>query len=279
MAKPVERALWTIEHRLGEHLSLRAVADASGVSPFHLTRVFAGATGLSVMRYVRARRLSEAARRLARDDADILSVALEAGYASHEAFTRAFREQFGLVPEAARAARSVENLRLVEPIRMNDDLKTDLQAPRIEQRPGFRVAGLSERYTFETNQGIPALWKRFAPHIGHLPGQVDAVTYGVCYNVEEDGGFDYLASVEVAHFDDLPPELDRLTIEPQNYAVFEHRGHVAEIRRTVHAIWNGWLPKAAYRQAKALDFERYDGRFDPATGEGVVEIWVPIEAR
>lgn len=59
---PVEAALWFVESHLKEETSLDAIAEVAGVSRFHLTRAFGFATGLPVMRYVRARRLSEAAR-------------------------------------------------------------------------------------------------------------------------------------------------------------------------------------------------------------------------
>jgi len=54
------------------------------------------------MRYVRARRLTEAARALVSGAPGILAAALDARYGSHEAFTRAFGEQFDLTPEAIR---------------------------------------------------------------------------------------------------------------------------------------------------------------------------------
>lgn len=92
---PVGGAIWYIETHLGSELSLAEIANFVKVSRFHLLRAFGAATGLSVMSYVRARRLTEAARQLACGAADILGVAIGAGYASHEAFTRAFREQFG----------------------------------------------------------------------------------------------------------------------------------------------------------------------------------------
>jgi len=79
-------------------LTLEDIARSCHVSAFHLTRAFSAALGISLMRYVRARRLSEAARQLAQGAEDILCVALDAGYGSHEAFTRAFREQFALAP-------------------------------------------------------------------------------------------------------------------------------------------------------------------------------------
>src|SRR6201989_1266168 len=102
---PAQKALWYIESHLGRALTLDEIADVAGVSRFHMVRAFAAATGFSVMRYVRARRLSEAGRALADGAPDILGVALDAEYGSHEAFTRAFREHFGKTPDAVRAQR------------------------------------------------------------------------------------------------------------------------------------------------------------------------------
>src|SRR6202046_5812327 len=99
---PAQKALWFIESHLAEELTLDEIAGVAGVSRFHLVRSFAATTGLSVMRYVRARRLSEAARALAAGAPDILTLALDADYGSHEAFTRALRDHFGTTPEAGR---------------------------------------------------------------------------------------------------------------------------------------------------------------------------------
>src|SRR3954452_19966590 len=99
---PAQKALWFIERPLANELTLDEIAGVGEVSRYHMVRAFAAASGLSVMRYVRARRLSEAARALADGAPNILSVALDADYGSHEAFTRAFRERFGLTPDAAR---------------------------------------------------------------------------------------------------------------------------------------------------------------------------------
>src|SRR5262249_12639555 len=82
---PVQRALWFVESHLREPIALGEIAAQSGVSPYHLTRAFDAVTGHSLMRYVRARRLSEAARTLFNGAPDILTVALDAGYGSHEA--------------------------------------------------------------------------------------------------------------------------------------------------------------------------------------------------
>ncbi|MBZ9904998.1 AraC family transcriptional regulator [Mesorhizobium sp. BR115XR7A] len=275
---PTEKALWFVESHLPEAVTLDDVAQSSGVSRFHVTRAFGAATGRSVMGYMRSRRLTEAARRLAGGAPDILCVALDAGYNSHEAFTRAFRDQFGTTPELVRAQGSTETLDLVEPILMDNSLLTTLEPPRFETSRPFLIAGLGERYSCESSAGIPMQWQRFAPHIGHIPGQVAGVFYGVCLNGDDAGNFDYVVGVEVRDFADLPKEFQRVRVPARKYAVFTHREHISTIRRTINTIWNSWLPASGHEVADAPEFERYGPEFDAHTGNGGLEIWVPVKA-
>ncbi|RWB26347.1 MAG: AraC family transcriptional regulator [Mesorhizobium sp.] len=275
---PTEKALWFVESHLPEAVSLDDVAKSSGVSRFHVTRAFGAATGHSVMGYVRSRRLTEAARKLAAGAPDILSVALDAGYASHEAFTRAFRDQFGTTPELMRAQGSLNNLDLVEPILMDQSILTTLEPPRFETSRPFLIAGLGERYSCETSAGIPMQWQRFGPYIGNIPGEIGDVAYGVCINGDDAGNFDYIAGVEVSDFSDLPREFSRARVPAQKYAVFAHRDHISTIRRTVNTIWNKWLPASGHEVADAPEFERYGPDFDPRSGNGGLEIWIPVKA-
>src|SRR5271156_1380903 len=218
----VRKALWFLEGRFGGEVSLDELSQAAGISRCHFAHVFARATGQSAMRYIRGRRLSEAARVLANGGPDILSVALDFGYGSHEAFTRAFRDQFGLTPESVRAQRHLDNLNLVEAIKMDDPITT-LAPPRIEQGRLLLIAGLSGKYSLDTHQNIPALWQRFQPQLGNVPGQVFPAgrrlkggrMFGVCYNMDDNGNFDYLAGLEVSGFSALPAEFARLRIPSQ----------------------------------------------------------------
>ncbi|WP_027170179.1 AraC family transcriptional regulator [Mesorhizobium sp. WSM3224] len=273
---PTEKALWFVESHLPDDISLDDVAASSGVSRFHVTRAFGAATGRSVMGYMRARRLSEAARKLAGGARDILSVALDAGYGSHEAFTRAFRDAFGTTPELVRAQGSTQTLDLVEPILMDSSLLTTLEPPRFETSRPLLIAGLGERYSCETSAGIPMQWQRFAPYIGNIPGEVPSVFYGACLNGDDAGNFDYVVGVEVTDFSDLPRDFCRVRVPAQKYAVFAHREHISTIRRTINTIWNRWLPASGHEIADAPEFERYGPEFDAHTGNGGLEIWLPI---
>ena len=276
---PVGTALWYIESHLSGEITLDNIAGASGVSRFHLARAFGYATGVPVMRYLRGRRLTEAAKALAGGAPDILSLALDAGYGSHEAFTRAFRDQFGLTPEGVRAAACLANLKLTEPIEMTQTTLEALRPPRLADGQKLLIAGLSQHLTAETRKNLPALWQRFVPHIGSIPGEIAGITYGVVSNMDDQMNMTYLAGVGVTGFSGLPPEFARQTLAPQHYAVFPHHGHVSTINQTWSAIFANWLPKSDWQHAEAPSFERYDQRFDPATGAGVAEIWVPLAAK
>lgn len=270
-------ALWYIESHLDGDLSLDTIAQALDVSRFHLCRAFAVSLGHSLAGYVRARRLSEAAQALARGAPDILAVALEAGYGSHEAFTRAFRQHFGITPEQLRARAGIQDIKLQEPLRMNQTTHTPLAAPRTVNSPALLLFGLSEHYQSQSNAGIPTQWSRFLPHFGHIAGQVGRVAYGVIYNSDDSGNYDYLCGVEVTDFPAHPQEFTRLRIPPQTYAVFHHREHVSAIAATFKAIWEHGLADAGYQAADGPAFERYGEEFDGRTGLGGVEIWVPIK--
>ena len=274
---PAQKALWFIESHLADALTLDEIAGVAGISRFHMVRAFAAATGLLVMRYVRARRLSEAARALACGAPDILALALEADYGSHEAFTRAFRDHFGVTPEAVRASTRLDNLRLQEPIVMDSTALDHLKPPRFETSKPLLIAGLGERINPENGgAGIPNQWYRFHQSADAIPGRVGTMSYGVCCNGDDAGNFEYIAGVEVTDFSDLPRQFSRVRIPEQKYAVFTHAEHISTIRRTINTIWNHWLPISGMKAAEAPNFERYDETFDPATGNGGLEIWIPI---
>lgn len=276
MANPVEKTLWYIESHLQSELSLEDLARAARVSPHHLVRAFGVLTGYPVMRYVRLRRLTRAADRLLTTDTGILEIALEAGYGSHEAFTRAFSAQFGVAPATAQKTRALDNLKRMEPLKMNENPYPSIRDPRIVAFGPILIAGLKKRYNNETSAAIPSQWQEFTPFIGHVPNQKGNAAYGVLHNNDGEGNVDYLCGVEVSDFAEIPAGFETLRLAPRTYAVFEHAGHVSEIRRTWHAIFKGWLPANDREIADAPDFERYSEKFDPRSGTGGIEIWIPL---
>jgi AraC family transcriptional regulator len=275
----IEKAIWQVESNLRRPMTLDGIALSAGVTASYMTRAFASATGQSLMRYQRARRLSEAARILALGVPDILGLALDAGYGSHEAFTRAFREHFGVTPETVRDARTHQNLELTEPLIMDATTELTLDEPRIETRKPILLAGLVQTFAMKDIGGIPALWEKFNAWHPHIPNGVERAAYGVSFSYSEENGCEYMCGVEVSDASDLPKELAARTVPAATYAVFRQPGHITLIRPTIATIWMKWLPQSAYAAEEKPMIEYYGPEFDPATGNGGFEIWLPVKVR
>jgi AraC family transcriptional regulator len=271
------KALWTIERNLDRDLDLGEIARSCGVSRYHLAHAFGTSVGLSVMHYVRARRLSAAAQALARGAPDILHLALETGYASHEAFSRAFRAQFGATPEMVRCNASTEDLPMIKPMNVSEQDKADLEPPRFETGAPMQFVGLSQRHAFGSPQGIPAQWQKFMTSFGDIQNRSQPIPVGLSMDMDDDGNFEYVCAAEVSTFSATPRGLIEVRVPTQNYAVFLHSGHVSKIGATYAAIWNEWLPNHQRVAADGVSLERHRASFDPRTGMGGVEIWIPLK--
>ena len=225
---PAQKALWYVESHLADSLTLDEIASVGGVSRFHMVRSFAEATGMSVMRYVRARRLTKAARALAKGAPDILTLALEADYGSHEAFTRAFRDHFGVTPEQVRAATCLDKLRLQEPIVMDSTLARICNR-RVSRPPRPCSLPASANAIIIAKAAAPAFPTSGSSFTRRSATSrpVGSLAFGVCCNGDDSGNFDYIAGVEVSDFSDLPREFARVRIPAQHYVVFTpHRAHL-----------------------------------------------------
>lgn len=272
-----QKALWIVERNLNRTMSLAELAGACGVSRHHLAHAFGEATGRPVMEYVRARRLTEAARALATGAPDILAAALDAGYASHEAFSRAFRAQFETTPEELRRKASTDGLALVDPLRLPAQSHVALEMPEIVPDGPLLFVGLRKRIAFgEAAKTIPGQWQRFMPDYGGIPYKAQPIPVGVYVNADDDGNVDFVCAAEVTRFGEASPPLTTLTVPRQTYAVFQHRGHVSTINQTYDAIWNDWLPYHGRTTADGAMLERHNPGFDPRTGNGGMTIWIPL---
>ena len=156
-----------------------------------------------------------------------------------------------------------------------------LDPPRFEDSPALLIAGLRGQFTTATWAGIPAQWERLISY-GKVPGQVGSAHYGLCFILPQ--GIDYLSGAEVSGAAALPSEFSSVQIPAQRYAVFSHRDHVMKLRNTLDAIWHNWFPSSGYQAARPPAgapefFERYGEQFDPQTGMGDIEVWIPIQSK
>ncbi len=98
----IEDVMRYIREHITEPLDRETLASVAGFSIPHFHRVFRAHVGESAIGYVRRLRLERAARKLRMGAVDITEVALAAGYDSHAAFSKAFKQQFGVSPSEFR---------------------------------------------------------------------------------------------------------------------------------------------------------------------------------
>lgn len=93
-----------IEKNINESITVEEIAKNAGYSLYYFSRMFKKQMGLSIMEYVKERRLIKASEEIA-NGKKIIDVALDYGYQSHSGFTKAFRNKFGFSPALLRAFR------------------------------------------------------------------------------------------------------------------------------------------------------------------------------
>jgi AraC family transcriptional regulator len=155
-----------------------------------------------------------------------------------------------------------------------------LETPRTEERGPLLLAGFREHYTADTVTNIWQIWERLAPALGKIPGQVGRAVYGVTFcTTDGRGGFDYLAGAEVSDVAAVGREFATVSFRAQRYKAFPHRGPVTTLKDTISAIWDTGLlsasPVAEEGDVPTM-IEYYGEDFDPGTGTGTIEVWVPI---
>ena len=97
----VEKALDFIDEHIEDKLFLDDIAKSIGYSPFYVSRMFSQKMGISIVSYIRMRKLQFAFSSLQKSKT-ILEIAYQYGFESHEGFTRSFKRFFGFSPKVIK---------------------------------------------------------------------------------------------------------------------------------------------------------------------------------
>ena len=104
--KQVQIMVDEIDNSLKDHqdeaLSLRALSQRLGYSEYYTTRKFREISGMQLRDYRYRRKLAFALKEVRDSELSLLEIALDYGFSSHEAFTRAFKNAYGVTPSAYR---------------------------------------------------------------------------------------------------------------------------------------------------------------------------------
>jgi AraC family transcriptional regulator len=268
----INRVLGHIRQELDAPLSLDELAEVACFSPFHFHRIFRGMVGESVKEHVRRLRLERAAERLRDSSAPVTDVAFDAGYQTHESFTRAFRAMFGETPSNFR-----ENRRELR-IQAAEGAASEPLAVRIERFGLTRLAFVRHVGPFE---GVGSAWQKLMAWAGRsgLMGPA-AELMGVIHDDPEitpPERLRYDAALVVNERVRPAGEVGIQEIPPGEYAATTHKGSYETLYRTYARLCGGWLPQSGREARSAPSLELY--RNTPSNtppDELLTEIYLPL---
>ena len=270
-----------IERNIFEPIDIHDIAGASNYSTYHFCRIFRSLVGDSPKEYLRKRRLTVAAERLARGEISILQIALDCQFESHASFTRAFKQLFKMTPEQYR--ENADPFRLLYKEQFSPHMLHHLQhrlamEPEMVSRPETKVIGAARQYQ-ENDLDIETLWSAFRPNVAQIKNRVGTNSFGIYeeYRETEDAiGFTYICAVEVTDFDNVPEGMIARTIPAHEYAAFRHEGPISSLPETLKYIWGSWLPKSDYEYAEKPDFELYAPSSPEDASKKILYLYIPV---
>jgi AraC family transcriptional regulator len=266
-SKDIEKCIKFIENNIKE------IADYVGYSVNHFCRVFVLCKGVSIMEYLRKRKLSLAAMELFKGK-KIIDIAFEYGFETPSGFSKAFRKAFGYSPTQYVA-------------RMDGYFNKETT---------FKIGGyimnpiiVGTSYT----KDIASFWSNYDGE--NLESKMYEILnppkhgeVGLCVPTDEGGNVSYLLGVIVEDFSKVTEDMITVEVPEAEYAVFttppvdvtvdpQQLEFSDVIKETWRYIFEEWFKDSGYIYDEGkLDFEFYDERchYRPDT---VMEIYVPVK--
>jgi AraC family transcriptional regulator len=273
----LNRVLVYIDRHRSEVLSLDRLAAIACLSPCHFHRIFRAMVGEPLGQYVQRIRLETAAVHLQTSTRSVLDIALDAGYESAAAFTRAFEQRFGLAPTECRASHRLELQ--VRAVQLQQSNTANMITPEIRQRPATHVAFVRHTGPYAS---VGAAWQKIYSFAGSRQLLGPKTSYiGIGHDDPKLTASEQLRYDACITLDrELPPagEVGVQTIPGGRYAVFFHSGPYENFSTTYDAIFRDWLPNSREQLRNQPAFELYLNTPDnTAPADLRTEIWVPLE--
>ena len=264
----VLRAMIYMDEHLDEPCSLERLAGVACLSPFHFHRIFARYTGETPNRHFLRRRLERAARRLSGSLDRIVDIALDTGYESHNAFSKAFRQWTGIPPSRFRdEGRHLTEFNtflpaVAKPLRNGPGHRPligrmDPLPMAYVEKCGFANGSLAEAGKAAGLEAAAALNRMGLSH--RVRGWVSA------FPQRPTGCMDVAARIQsgavLTRPSGIAPPLNQGTIGGGRWAVFCHRGPYEFLFQTWNAAYFNWLPLLGLCPRNTPPFEWYADGF------------------
>lgn len=276
----LEKVIRFIGKHLDEKLTLSQLSDLACFSKYHFHRLFTVHTGLSLQQYIRWLRLKRAAHQLLiNQDKTIIEIAINAGFESHEAFARAFKQSCGMSPKAFRL-HSNWQLWEKQPYCLPKQGEIIMQVI-IKNMNAKRLAAIEHRGPPELLQAsVNKLinWaKSQAMNLKPKAGEA----FGFAYDdpkTTEPADFRFDLAITVPEQLKLEGEVIEKRLPTGRYAVAIHRGSRDLIGDTVYGLYRDWLPKSGEELGDLpCIFCYYNFDHEVAETELLTECWLLLK--
>lgn len=282
----IQRGVDFIEERLDQPIEIKLVARQSGMSQWHFQRAFKALTGETLKTYIRSRRLSNSLQKLLNRDLRIIEIALDAGFESQEAYTRAFKKAFSMTPGEFRAIGEkhlfLRKVQFDEEYLSHINTSLSLTPEIIELKERIFIGAKTTYYGVESDKNnvaekLPGLWEDFLLRLEEISNTIPGASYGIISETEgASDELNYHAATEVTNAYNIPEGLEVIELPAQKYAKFAHKGEVKKLDMTVNYIYSTWLAASDYSYANAADMEVYGPEYHPTSDQSVIYYCVPV---
>lgn len=273
-----------IEAHLTDDLSLESVSKYAGVSDYHFRKIFYYISGMTLIEYIKNRRLSEANIDLLNGE-KVTSVAFKYGYESIDGFTRAFKNWSGFLPSDVikkGVCKSFPKLKFVINIKGGVSMNF-----RIEEKLAFNLVGVSKRVPIQF-EGVNDEIVKLAMSITdeqrkemHTlqniePYEVVNASWDSDVNfLKEEGELTHLIGVLTTE-DNVSDLLEKISVESYTWAVFPSEGPFpSTLQETMAKVYSEWLPSSNYEIINAPTFS-FTKINEYKKDYAYSEVWVPV---
>ena len=274
-----------IQENLEQKLTLEMLANVAGYSPFHIHRIFRAYVGEPLGSFIQRLRMGKAVELLIKTTQPVTDIALQSGYQTPAAFTKAFRQLFHITPSLVRETGMSPVIKINSLIKV-PEIRRNIMKAEIRELPAKKVITVTRKGLVENNfnkaadQAFSVLTRFISAN--RAWGSIEGNCLGICPDDSIDVPAEesrYIAGYFLKEGGDVwvRGEVEMMEFPAGRVAVFSHLGPYETLWQTWNKVYHDWLPSSGETLRDAYPYEVYvKERGKVPEEELITEIFIPI---